>query len=96
MSCVPSAAIICYCVVVQTFVFCKHHTIPLGKRLPFCLDVCPGTFEKLDLILQTMCDSLNGELDGHAHDDQGVQPPQSREEEECIAVSALNLLKLQV
>jgi len=47
-----------------------------------------------------MCDSLNGELCGHTHEDlggQGVQQAlQSREEEECIAVAALNLLKLQV
>ena len=61
--------------------------MPLGKRLPFILDVIPGTFEKLDLLLHSVCEGLNG--------CQGVCPPSHRDHE-CMAISALNLLKLQV
>lgn len=60
--------------------------------------MCPTTFEKLDLILRSMCDSLNGEQGSHYSElvSVGGQTPLSRKDEECIAVSALNLLKLQV
>ena len=56
-------------------------------QLPFCLDVSTGTFEKLDLLLRGVCEGLDGS--------QGAFPP-PHQDQECMAVSALNLLRLQV
>ena len=61
--------------------------ISFGKNLPFCLDVKRSTFEKLDLLLRCVCEGLDGS--------QGAYPP-PHQEQECMAVSTLNLLKLQV
>lgn len=56
-------------------------------QLPFCLDVSAGTFEKLDLLLWGVCERLDGS--------QGAFPP-PHQDQECMAVSVLNLLRLQV
>ena len=45
------------------------------------------TFEKLDLLLRSVCDGLESS--------EGVYPSRHKEQE-SIAVAALNLLKLQV
>lgn len=71
----------------QCFALCKHQKVLLGQRLPFCLEVTSMTFEKLDLLLRSVCDGLESS--------QGVYPSPHKEQE-CIAVAALNLLKLQV
>ncbi len=60
----------------------------MGRRLPFCLDVTPMTFEKLDLLLRNVCEGLYGS--------QGGMYPLPHQEQECIAIATLNLLKLQV
>lgn len=60
----------------------------MGRRLPFCLDVTTMTFEKLDLLLRSVCEGLESS--------QGVVYPSPHEEQECIAIATLNLLKLQV
>ncbi len=46
------------------------------------------TFEKLDLLLRSVCEGLYGSQGG-------VYPP-PHQEQECIAIATLNLLKLQV
>jgi len=56
----------------------------LGSQLPFCLDVCQETFEQLDLLLKIVC---------HHIKDLSYPPP--RQEEECMAIATLNLLRLQ-
>ena len=54
---------------------------PLGSQLPFILDVSTETFDKLDQLLKTMCDVVNGT---------------PNQEQECMAIAILDLLKLQV
>ncbi len=71
----------------QCFALCEPQKVTLGRRLPFCLDVTTATFEKLDLMLRSVCDGLDSS--------QGVYPP-PHQEQECIAIATLNLLKLQV
>ena len=56
------------------------------RRVPFVLDICEETFRLLDQLLDEVWD---GGLDGQS----GAVPKQ---EEECVAVGALNLLKLQL
>ena len=53
------------------------------------LDICEETFRLLDQLLDEVWD---GGLDGQSRDRPG--PP--KQEEECVAVGALNLLKLQL
>ena len=60
----------------------------LGRRLPFCLEVTSMTFEKLDLLLRSVCEGL--------YSSQGGVYPPPHQEQECIAIATLNLLKLQV
>ena len=56
----------------------------LGTQLPFCLDVCQETFEQLDLLLKIVCYHL-----------KGTSYPPPRQEDECMAIATLNLLRLQ-
>lgn len=49
------------------------------------VDVCPMTFEQLDLLLRQVTEGMDGSSDW--------PPPQ---EKECMAVATLNLLRLQV
>lgn len=57
----------------------------MSGRVPFVVDACRGTFERLDELLGEVCGGLDGSTD--------IPPPQDRE---CVAVAALNLLNLQV
>ena len=57
----------------------------LNKRLPFVLDVCEETFHLIDQLLAEVWEGLDGRRDW---------PP--KQAQECIAVSCLNLLKLQL
>ena len=57
----------------------------LNKRLPFVLDVCEETFHLIDQLLTEVWEGLDGRRDW---------PP--KQAQECIAVSCLNLLKLQL
>ena len=65
--------------------FSKSPT-PTGKELPFILNVSTVTFEKLDQLLKIVCDKLDGK-------GPNTHPPS--QEQECMAIAALNLLKLQ-
>lgn len=56
----------------------------LGTQLPFCLDVCQETFEQLDLLLKIVC-----------HHMKSASYPPPRQEDECMAIATLNLLRLQ-
>lgn len=66
---------------------CQLKAKPLGLQLPFVLNVCQETFEKLDQLLKTVCDGLDGS--------HGAYPP-PHQEQECMAIATLNLLRLQV
>ena len=57
----------------------------MGLKVPFSVHVTKATFEQLDDLLQRVCEGLDGPSDW--------PPPQ---EKECMAVSGLNLLRLQV
>lgn len=57
----------------------------MGQRVPFVVDVCPMTFEQLDLLLRQVSEGMDGSSDW--------PPPQ---EKECMVVATLNLLRLQV
>ncbi|XP_052829652.1 E3 ubiquitin-protein ligase HERC2 isoform X3 [Octopus bimaculoides] len=57
----------------------------VGMKMPFVVDVCKSTFEQIDELLSQVCEDMDGRNDW--------PPPQ---EKECIAVSALNLLNLQL
>ena len=57
----------------------------LCERIPFVLDVCEETFRLIDQLLTEVWEGLDGRRDW---------PP--KQEQECIAVSCLNLLKLQL
>lgn len=57
----------------------------MGLRVPFVVDVCPMTFEQLDLLLRQISEGMDGSSDW--------PPPQ---EKECMVVATLNLLRLQV
>lgn len=56
--------------------------------MPFVLNVSGLTFEKLHLLLKIVCDGLDG--------DKELYPSSPNQEQECMAVATLNLLKLQV
>lgn len=71
----------------QSFACCKRRQIQIGSRLPFCLDVCRSTFERIDLLLRSVCENLDAS--------QGAYPP-LHQDQECMVVATLNLLKLQV
>ena len=58
----------------------------MGLKMQFCVDVARKTFEYIDAILRRVSEDLDGSQDW-------PPPPQ---EKECMAVAALNLLRLQV
>lgn len=81
------------CSVVVSFIFCLFQSFAwsscsewsVGLRVPFVVDVCPMTFEQLDLLLRQVSEGMDGSSDW--------PPPQ---EKECMVVATLNLLRLQV
>lgn len=70
---------------VQSFAWSSCSEWSIGLRVPFVVDVCPMTFEQLDLLLRQVSEGMDGSSDW--------PPPQ---EKECMAVATLNLLRLQV
>ncbi|MGH0166749.1 UNVERIFIED_CONTAM: hypothetical protein FKN15_006610 [Acipenser sinensis] len=69
----------------QSFAWSSSSEWSVGLRVPFVVDVCPMTFEQLDLLLRQVSEGLDGSSDW--------PPPQ---EKECMVVAALNLLRLQL
>jgi E3 ubiquitin-protein ligase HERC2 len=58
----------------------------VDEKIPFVLDVCEETFRCLDQLLDEVWDGLDGRREW----------PPPKQDQECIAVSCLNLLKLQL
>ncbi|KAJ8028688.1 E3 ubiquitin-protein ligase HERC2 [Holothuria leucospilota] len=73
------------CGTAQSFVWTSSANWSVGMRVPFSVHVVRPTFERLDLLLQRVCDGLEQSKDW--------PPPQ---EKECMAVAGLNLLRLQL
>lgn len=69
----------------QSFAWSSCSEWSVGLRVPFVVDVCPMTFEQLDLLLRQVSEGMDGSSDW--------PPPQ---EKECMVVATLNLLRLQV
>ncbi|XP_058886345.1 E3 ubiquitin-protein ligase HERC2-like isoform X1 [Acipenser ruthenus] len=69
----------------QSFAWSSSSEWSVGLRVPFVVDVCPMTFEQLDLLLRQVSEGLDSSSDW--------PPPQ---EKECMVVAALNLLRLQL
>ncbi|TMS20509.1 E3 ubiquitin-protein ligase HERC2 [Larimichthys crocea] len=69
----------------QSFAWSSCSEWSVGQRVPFVVDVCPMTFEQLDLLLRQVGEGMDGSSDW--------PPPQ---EKECMVVSTLNLLRLQL
>uniref|UniRef100_A0A8C3FTS2 E3 ubiquitin-protein ligase HERC2 n=1 Tax=Chrysemys picta bellii TaxID=8478 RepID=A0A8C3FTS2_CHRPI len=69
----------------QSFAWSSCSEWSIGLRVPFVVDVCPMTFEQLDLLLRQVTEGMDGTSDW--------PPPQ---EKECMAVATLNLLRLQL
>ncbi|XP_072258440.1 E3 ubiquitin-protein ligase HERC2 [Pyxicephalus adspersus] len=69
----------------QSFAWSSCSEWSIGLRVPFVVDVCPMTFEQLDLLLRQVSEGMDGSSDW--------PPPQ---EKECMAVATLNLLRLQL
>lgn len=69
----------------QSFAWSSCSEWSVGLRVPFVVDVCPMTFEQLDLLLRQVSEGMDGSSDW--------PPPQ---EKECVVVATLNLLRLQV
>ncbi|XP_048855280.1 LOW QUALITY PROTEIN: E3 ubiquitin-protein ligase HERC2 [Brienomyrus brachyistius] len=69
----------------QNFTWSSCSDWSVGLRVPFVVDVCPMTFEQLDLLLRQVSEGMDGSSDW--------PPPQ---EKECMVVATLNLLKLQL
>ncbi|XP_019851476.1 PREDICTED: E3 ubiquitin-protein ligase HERC2-like [Amphimedon queenslandica] len=80
-------ALLIACGASETFVSFSKSPTPTGKELPFILNVSTVTFEKLDQLLKIVCDKLDGK-------GPNTHPPS--QEQECMAIAALNLLKLQL
>ena len=57
----------------------------MPSKVPFVVDLCQSSFERLDALMCEICEGMDGRSDW--------PPPQDKE---CIAVAALNLLNLQV
>uniref|UniRef100_A0A3B3QN49 E3 ubiquitin-protein ligase HERC2 n=1 Tax=Paramormyrops kingsleyae TaxID=1676925 RepID=A0A3B3QN49_9TELE len=68
----------------QNFAWSSCSDWSVGLRVPFVVDVCPMTFEQLDLLLRQVSEGMDGSSDW--------PPPQ---EKECMVVATLNLLRLQ-
>lgn len=60
----------------------ERYSVPL--RVPFVVDVCKETLEQIDELLVQSCEGVE------------IAWPPPPQEKECIAVSALNLLQLQI
>lgn len=73
------------CFFFQSFAWSSCSEWSVGQRVPFVVDVCPITFEQLDLLLRQVSEGMDGSSDW--------PPPQ---EKECMVVATLNLLRLQV
>nr|XP_004552854.2 E3 ubiquitin-protein ligase HERC2 isoform X1 [Maylandia zebra] len=69
----------------QSFAWSSSSEWSVGKRVPFVVDVCPMSFEQLDLLLRQVSEGMDGSSDW--------PPPQ---EKECMVVATLNLLRLQL
>ncbi|MBN3299656.1 HERC2 ligase, partial [Amia calva] len=69
----------------QSFAWSSCSEWSIGLRVPFVVDVCPMTFEQLDLLLRQVSEGMDGSSDW--------PPPQ---EKECMVVATLNLLRLQL
>ncbi|XP_043927990.1 E3 ubiquitin-protein ligase HERC2 [Protopterus annectens] len=69
----------------QSFAWSYSSEWSIGLRVPFVVDICPMTFEQLDLLLRQVSEGMDGSSDW--------PPPQ---EKECMAVATLNLLRLQL
>ncbi|KAH0501347.1 E3 ubiquitin-protein ligase HERC2 [Microtus ochrogaster] len=69
----------------QSFAWSSCSEWSIGLRVPFVVDFCSMTFEQLDLLLRQVSEGMDGTADW--------PPPQ---EKECMAVAALNLLRLQL
>ncbi|XP_068449211.1 E3 ubiquitin-protein ligase HERC2 isoform X3 [Clinocottus analis] len=69
----------------QSFAWSSCSEWSVGQRVPFVVDVCPVTFEQLDLLLRQVSEGMDGSSDW--------PPPQ---EKECMVVATLNLLRLQL
>nr|XP_014343905.1 PREDICTED: E3 ubiquitin-protein ligase HERC2 [Latimeria chalumnae] len=69
----------------QSFAWSSCSEWSIGLHVPFVVDVCPMTFEQLDLLLRQVSEGMDGSSDW--------PPPQ---EKECMAVATLNLLRLQL
>uniref|UniRef100_A0A8C0VK07 E3 ubiquitin-protein ligase HERC2 n=1 Tax=Cyanistes caeruleus TaxID=156563 RepID=A0A8C0VK07_CYACU len=69
----------------QSFAWSSCSEWSIGLRVPFVVDICPMTFEQLDLLLRQVTEGMDGSSDW--------PPPQ---EKECMAVATLNLLRLQL
>ena len=63
---------------------CGSGALKLDRRIPLVLDVSAATFRMLDHLMDEVWDGLDGRKE---------RPP--KQEQECIAVACLNLLKLQ-
>uniref|UniRef100_A0AAY4E4J6 E3 ubiquitin-protein ligase HERC2 n=1 Tax=Denticeps clupeoides TaxID=299321 RepID=A0AAY4E4J6_9TELE len=69
----------------QSFSWSSCSEWSVGLRVPFVVEVCPMTFEQLDLLLRQVSDGMDGSSDW---------PPS--QEKECVVVATLNLLRLQL
>ncbi|KAB5583793.1 hypothetical protein PHYPO_G00099730 [Pangasianodon hypophthalmus] len=69
----------------QSFAWSSCSEWSVGLRVPFVVDICPMTFEQLDLLLRQISEGMDGSSDW--------PPPQ---EKECMVVATLNLLRLQL
>ena len=67
------------------FVYTNSKKWELPVRMPYIVDLCPLTFELIDEILTQICSGMEV---------KNEWPPSL--ERECMAVTALNLLNLQV
>ena len=70
----------------QSFAWSSSRNKGVGLRAPYIVDVTKITFEYLDALLRRVSEDLDGTRDW----------PPPAQEKECIAVAALNLLRLQV
>ncbi|XP_015510519.2 E3 ubiquitin-protein ligase HERC2 [Neodiprion lecontei] len=67
----------------QSFAWSMRSTWSVASKVAFVVDVCEDTFQLLDTLLAKSCEGL-----------PGTRPP--TQDRECLAVAALNLLRLQL
>ncbi|XP_017887257.1 E3 ubiquitin-protein ligase HERC2 [Ceratina calcarata] len=70
------------CGLMQSFAWCTS-AWSVANRVAFVVDVCEETFRLLDTLLSKTCEGL-----------PGTRPP--TQDRECLAVAALNLIRLQL